>query len=118
MVIESLLEALLNWVNELRTHRGKPIIAFDGKVLRRSYRNNVAQAVQLVTVYDTENGLVLTQKATSSKKGEITTVREMLDVLNLKGAVVAPNALYCQCSTSGWRSTFLEFRGAGMPTMG
>ena len=99
VVVESLLEALLNWVNERRTHRGKPIIAFDGKVLRGSYRNNSAQAVQLVTAYDTENGLVLSQKATPSKKGEITTVREMLDVLNLKGAVVRLDALHCQRDT-------------------
>ena len=30
-------EALLCWVNEQRTHQGKPIIAFDGKVLRGSF---------------------------------------------------------------------------------
>ena len=34
IVIDTLLEALLCWVNEQRTHQGKPIIAFDGKVLR------------------------------------------------------------------------------------
>lgn len=99
IVIESLLEALLNWVNEHRTHHGKPIIAFDGKVLRGSYRHSATQAVQLVTAYDTENGLVLSQKATPSKKGEIATVREMLDMLNLKGAVVTLDALHCQRET-------------------
>ena len=87
IVPESLLEALLNWINEQRTHRGKPMIAFDGKVLRGAYRHDPKQAVQLVTAYDTENGLVLSQKATPTKKGEIATVKEMLDILNLKGAV-------------------------------
>ena len=32
IVIDTLLEALLCWVNEQRTHQGKPVIAFDGKV--------------------------------------------------------------------------------------
>ena len=99
VVVESLLDALLSWVNERRVHHGKPIIAFDGKVLRGSYRNNPAEALQLVTAYDTENGLVLSQKATPSKKGEIGTVRDMLDVLNLKGAVVTLDALHCQRET-------------------
>lgn len=52
-----------------------------------------------MTAYDTENGLVLSQKATPSKKGEIATVREMLEVLNLNGAVVTLDALHCQRET-------------------
>jgi predicted transposase YbfD/YdcC len=99
IVPESLLEALLNWVNEQRTHRGKPLIAFDGKVLRGAYRHDPKQAIQLVTAYDTENGLVLSQKTTPTKKGEIATVKEMLDILNLNGAVITLDALHCQRET-------------------
>ena len=99
IVIDTLLEALLCWVNEQRTHQGKPIIAFDGKVLRGSFRGNAKDALQLVTAYDTENGLVLSQKATPNKKGEIETVKEMLDILELKGAVVTLDALHCQRET-------------------
>ena len=90
---------MLCWVNEQRTHQGKPIIAFDGKVLRGSFRGNAKDALQLVTAYDTENGLVLSQKATPNKKGEIETVKEMLDILELKGAVVTLDALHCQRET-------------------
>ncbi len=79
--------------------QGKPIIAFDGKVLRGSFRGNAKDALQLVTAYDTENGLVLSQKATPNKKGEIETVKEMLDILELKGAVVTLDALHCQRET-------------------
>jgi hypothetical protein len=45
IVIDTLLEALLCWVNEQRTHQGKPIIAFDGKVLRGSFRGNAKEDV-------------------------------------------------------------------------
>ena len=99
IVAESLLAALLGWVNAHRKQHGKPIIAIDGKVLRGAYRNDPSQALQLVTAFDTENGLVLSQKATPSKQGEIAVVREMLDVLNIKGAVVTLDALHCQAGT-------------------
>ncbi len=99
VVAESLLEALLNWVNEQRSNTGKPVISFDGKVLRGSYRNDSKTALQLVTAYDTENGLVLSQKPTETKNGEISVVRQMLDVLNQKGSVITLDALLCQRKT-------------------
>ena len=67
VVAESLLEALALWINEQRTTQNKPIIAFDGKVLRGAYRNDKKTALQLVTAYDTERDLVLSQKPTESK---------------------------------------------------
>lgn len=94
-----MLEALLNWVNESREHHGKPIIAFDGKVLRGSYRNERKNALQLVTAYDVENGLVMSQQPTATKNGEISVVRQMLDALNVKGAIITLDALHCQRDT-------------------
>ena len=89
----------MNWVNEHRQECGKPVIAFDGKVLRGAYRRDKKTALQLVTAYDTENGLVLSQKPTANKNGEISVVRQMLDVLNVKGAVLTFDALHCQKET-------------------
>lgn len=99
VVAESLLEALALWINEQRTTQNKPIIAFDGKVLRGSYRNDRKTALQLVTAYDTERGLVLSQKPTETKNGEISIVRQMLDIINVKGSVVTVDALHCQRET-------------------
>lgn len=99
IVAESLLEALANWINEQRISQNKPVIAFDGKVLRGAYRNEKKSALQLVTAYDTERGLVLSQKPTSTKNGEINIVRQMLDVLNVKGSVITLDALHCQRET-------------------
>lgn len=99
VVAESLLEALLNWVNERRSHTGKPVVAFDGKVLRGSYRNDSKNALQMVTACDADNGLVLSQKPTATKNGEISVVQQMLDVLNLKGSVITLDALHCQRET-------------------
>lgn len=65
---ESFLEALASRISECRISNGQHIITLNGKVLRGSYRNKFSEALQLVTAYDTENGLVLSQKATPSKK--------------------------------------------------
>ena len=99
VVAESLLDALALWLNEQRQSLNKPIIAFDGKVLRGSYRNDRKTALQLVTAYDTERGLVLSQKPTKTKNGEISVVRQMLDILDVKGSVITMDALHCQYET-------------------
>ncbi|MGF1740506.1 ISAs1 family transposase [Vibrio profundum] len=99
VVPESLFEALVLWINEQRSHQGKPIICFDGKVLRGSYRNDRKTAVQLVTAYDAERGLILSQKPTATKDGELSVVRQMLDIVYIKGSVVTIDALHCQRET-------------------
>ena len=99
VVAESLLDALALWINEQRTSQNKPIIAFNGKVLRDSYRNNKKTALQLVTAYDTERGLVLSQKPTENKNGEIGVVCQMIDIINVKDSVVTVDALHCQRDT-------------------
>ena len=99
VVAESLLEALALWINEQRTTQNKPIIAFDGKVLRGAYRNDKKTALQLVTAYDTERDLVLSQKPTESKNGESNVVRQMLDVINVKSSIITIDALHCQRDT-------------------
>jgi hypothetical protein len=94
VVAESLLEALALWINEQRTSQNKPIIAFDEKVLRGSYRNDKKTALQLVTAYDTERGLVLSQKPTKNKNVEINVVRQLFDIINIKCIVITVDALY------------------------
>ena len=53
----------------------------------------------MVTAYDTERGLVLSQRPTENKNGEINVVRQMLDIINVKGSVITVDALHCQRNT-------------------
>lgn len=99
VVAESLPEALALWINDQRETQSKPVIAFDGKVLRGSYRTDRKNALQLVTAYDTERGLVLSQKPAESKRDEISTVRQLIDVINIKGGIITLDALHCQRET-------------------
>ncbi|QUJ66467.1 ISAs1 family transposase [Photobacterium sp. GJ3] len=75
-------------MNDQRTTQNKPVIAFDGKILRSAYRGDKKDALQLVTAYDTERGLVLSQKPAESKNGEISVVRQLIDIINLKGSII------------------------------
>lgn len=49
--------------------------------------------------YDTERGLVLSQKPTETNNDEINIVRQMLDIINVKGSIITIDALHCQCKT-------------------
>ncbi len=67
---EALMAALLQWINERRERAGKPVIALDGKTLRRSWDKDVHKALHVVSAYDVDSGIALYQKATNSKGKE------------------------------------------------
>ena len=76
---------------------GKPIIAIDGKTLRRSHdRRNGLGPLHLVSAWASQQGLSLGQVATEEKSNEITAIPELLDQIDVKGAVVTIDAMGCQ----------------------
>jgi predicted transposase YbfD/YdcC len=72
-------------------------IAIDGKTVRRSFdRKHGRSPLHLVSAYATEPGLVLAQRATESKGGELAVLPELLDGLDLRGCLVSLDALACR----------------------
>jgi predicted transposase YbfD/YdcC len=72
-------------------------IAIDGKAQRGSARRTVGQsALHLVSAWAVENHLTLGQVATDAKSNEITAIPELLEYLDLKGAIVSIDAMGCQ----------------------
>ena len=71
-----------------RPEEGAPRqIAIDGKTVRRSFdRQNGRSPLHLVSAYATEHGLVLAQRATDAKRGELAVLPELLDGLDLAAA--------------------------------
>ena len=67
----------------------------DGKTLRGSKTSSDGK-LHLVSAYATEAGLVLAQRAVDGKSNEITAIPELLDMLNLKGAIVTIDAMGTQ----------------------
>jgi predicted transposase YbfD/YdcC len=72
-------------------------VAIDGKTPRGSARRSVGQSpLHLVSAWAVEHHLCLGQVATEAKSNEITAIPELLELLDLKGAVATIDAMGCQ----------------------
>jgi predicted transposase YbfD/YdcC len=72
-------------------------IAIDGKCLRRSHDHGHGLGpLYLVNAWATEQGIALGQLAAEEKSNEITAIPQLLDQLDVTGAVVAIDAAGCQ----------------------
>src|SRR3954466_2773222 len=70
--------------------------AIDGKTVRRSFdRRHGRSPLHLVSAYATEGGIVLAQRATEGKGGELAIIPDLLDGLDLEGCLVSLDALAC-----------------------
>src|SRR5262249_31392633 len=89
--------AFSRWMRSLAEAVGLRHIAIDGKTLRGS--GSAARALgplHLVSAWATENHVALGQVAVDGKANELTAVPELLELLELRGALVTLDALGCQ----------------------
>lgn len=93
---QALQRGFAAWAASLRAP-AREVIALDGKTLRGSKTSPDGKgALHVVSAYATEAGLVLAQRAVDGKSNEITAIPELLDMLNLKGAIVSIDAMGTQ----------------------
>ncbi|MGB5443953.1 MAG: ISAs1 family transposase [Psychromonas sp.] len=92
---EALMKCFIKWVNEVREANGQSTIAFDGKTLRHSFDGDRKTALHSVSAYAVEQGLVLAQCKSKSKKNEVSTVMELIELLELKGNIITADAMHC-----------------------
>ena len=72
-------------------------LAIDGKTLRSSHdRSRDLGALHLVSVWATEQKLTLAQVATAEKSNEITAIPQLLELVDVRGAVVTIDAMGTQ----------------------
>jgi predicted transposase YbfD/YdcC len=100
---ETFQTCFANWLASLRagaaaaTGIDQPILAVDGKTLRRSHdRRKGLGALHSVSVWASEFGLTLGQVATDQKSNEITAIPEVLKLVDLQGAIVTIDAMGTQ----------------------
>ena len=91
------------WLQSLRTEAAaetgieQPILAVDGKTLRRSHdRDKGLGALHSVSVWASEYGLSLGQVACDEKSNEITAIPELLRLVDIKGAIITIDAMGTQ----------------------
>lgn len=84
---------LIDW---LEMERGKrSVVAVDGKTICGSANEN-HKAYHVVSAFVAENQITLGEIAVQEKSNEITAVPELLDLIDVKGAIVTADAMSCQ----------------------
>jgi predicted transposase YbfD/YdcC len=94
---QALQRCLLSWLTALADGLKVGHVAIDGKTARHSGSPaRGIKALHLVSAWATEHSLTLGQIATEEKSNEITAIPELLDLLDLEGALVTIDAMGCQ----------------------
>jgi predicted transposase YbfD/YdcC len=94
---KSLGEAFRNWTTSLASLSKENVIAIDGKTLRRSFKHAGDHAfVHMVSAWSQTNRVVLGQVKTDEKSNEITAIPVLLELIDVKGAMITIDAAGAQ----------------------
>jgi predicted transposase YbfD/YdcC len=85
----------IKWVRSFQMDMADKIVAIDGKTSRRSF-DGENKPMHLVSAFVSELGITLGQLKTEDKSNEITAIPELLDLLDIAGAIVTIDAMGCQ----------------------
>jgi len=85
----------LAWLREVAGLVGMGQVAIDGKTLRGS-AGSALGPLHLVSAWATQANLTLAQVAVDGKSNEITALPQLLELLDLNGALVTIDAIGCQ----------------------
>ena len=86
---KELSECLYDWLNMERDKRS--VVAIDGKTIRGS-GNTEHKAYHVVSAFVAENQITLGEIVVDEKSNEITAVPELLDIIDVEGAIVTADA--------------------------
>lgn len=89
-------EKLMKWVREVFVKKPENVIAIDGKAIRGTVNKQGKPFVHMVSAWSCENGISLGQLAVDEKSNEITAMPKLLDMLDIRGAVITGDAMGCQ----------------------
>lgn len=75
-------------------------ISIDGKAIRSTNNHgNPAKALQIVTAYEVNSKIPVAQIEIKDKTNEIIAGREILNMFEIKGAIITADAIHCQKET-------------------
>ena len=93
--------ALESWARDIaRSLRGETV-AFDGKTLRGSFDKAAGKsALHSVSAWACGLRMCMALKSVADKSNEIPAVQQLIDLLDLQGAIVTADAMHCQTETA------------------
>jgi predicted transposase YbfD/YdcC len=88
----------IRWSQDLAAATDGRLVAIDGKSLRRSFEHgwDKSSMTHVISAWCGQNQMVLGQLAVEGKSNEITAIPALLELLDLKGAIVTIDAMGCQ----------------------
>jgi predicted transposase YbfD/YdcC len=93
--------ALESWANSIARSLKGETVALDGKTLRGSFdKASGRSALHSVSAWVCGLKLCLGLKSVDDKSNEIPAVQQLIDLLDLAGAVVTADAMHCQRETA------------------
>jgi len=96
---KSLNKAFMKWVGSLVETAGK-VIAFDGKTVRSTEKMEAYEKpIHIVSAYISELGITLGQEFSEGKGKETSAVRDLIEMLDVSGALIVADALNCKKKT-------------------
>jgi len=94
---EELTQCFLSWPEALSEVSGGEVVAIDGKTFRHSFDHAASKsAIHMVRAWASANRLVLGQLKVDEQSNEITAIPKLLQLLDVKDAVVTIDAMGCQ----------------------
>lgn len=95
---EFLRELLKNWLGALPEDLRNQVLSIDGKCLRGTQSCTLNSVLHLVSIFAAESGVVIVQQPVGDKSNEITAIPQILDQINIEGAIITSDAMGCQKS--------------------
>lgn len=93
--------ALESWAREMAVSLRGETVALDGKTLRGSFDKGTGKsALHSVSAWACGLRMCLALKSVADKSNEIPAVQELIEMLDLQGAVVTADAMHCQTETA------------------
>ena len=92
---DELSKCLTDWIMSEREIIAAKSISLDGKTMRGS-GDDSHSAYHVVSAWASEHGITLGQVSVDEKSNEITAIPQLLDIIDVKGAVVTIDAMGCQ----------------------
>jgi len=90
-------KAVISWIAGIAEVSGSQIIPIDGKTARRSFDKSVSLGpLHFVSAWSATNRLTLGQIKVDSHSNEIPAISSLLELLDVRGAIVTIDAMGCQ----------------------
>ena len=98
---QSFIHAFTKWAHELAGSLEGKTIAVDGKTVCSTEKmQSFESALHIASAYVSELGITIGMKECAAKTNEIKAVQELLETIDVKGTMVATDALNCQKKTA------------------